>query len=178
MHSFIQSGFGRQSGNADSASAMRGGLRGREGPMGLGGSRIDPMGGRGMDRTGGSRMDSLGGGRMDGFRGRTEGWQRGDVSSRQSSRMELSGGGRSQGGIGGSGIGPLSLVAGAKKLFQDVSGIRRGPISTELPRFPHNASGLTWPWQDMLYLMIVQRPTEGEMAVAMERIASEGQGYY
>lgn len=143
MHSFIQSGFGRQFGNADSASAMRSGLRGLEGPMGLGGSRIDPMGGRGMNRTGGSRMDRLGGGRMDGFRGRTDGWQRGDESSRQSSRMELSGGGRGQGGIGGSGIGPLSLVAGAKKLFQDVSGIRHGTISRGYPRFPHDVSVLT-----------------------------------
>ena len=54
----------------------------------------------------------------------------GGATSRQDGRMELAGGGRGiglagrgQGGIGGSGLGPLTLVEGAKKLLQDVSGV-------------------------------------------------------
>ena len=68
---------------------------------------MDRMGGGGMDRFGGGRMDRFGGGnpsRQDGGRG-----------------IGLAG--RGQGGIGGSGLGPLTLVEGAKKLLQDVSGV-------------------------------------------------------
>jgi hypothetical protein len=78
-------------------------------------------------------------------------------SSHGGGRGGIVGGGLG-GGIAGNGIGPLSLVAGAKKLFQDVSG---------------DALILTC-WQDVLYLMIVQRPTEDQMAAAMERMASLG----
>jgi hypothetical protein len=73
---------------------MQGGLRGREGAMGLG-------------------------------RGRKEGWQRGGESFPRGDQFGLGGGRDSivggRGGIAGSGIGPLTLVEGAKKLFQDVS---------------------------------------------------------
>jgi hypothetical protein len=60
-----------------------------------------------------------------------DGWQRGGDPSRGVGRFESSGGalggsvgggrGGGRGGIAGSGIGPLTLVEGAKKLFQDVS---------------------------------------------------------
>ncbi|KAH3941208.1 hypothetical protein HBI56_206250 [Parastagonospora nodorum] len=78
-------------------------------------------------------------------RGRMDGWQRGGESSRGAGRIGPSGGGR--GGIAGSSVGPLTLVEDAKKLFQD----------------------------DVLYLMIVQRPTDEQMAAAMQRIGSLGQ---
>jgi hypothetical protein len=109
---------------------MKGGLRGREGAMGLG-------------------------------RGRMEGWQRGGESSRAGrdifggGRSGIVGGGRSgivgegrsgivcggrdgildgsRGGIAGSNIDPLTLVAGAKKLFQDVSEDGFGCISAFPP---------------------------------------------
>jgi hypothetical protein len=53
-------------------------------------------------------------------RGRMDEWQRGEESFRGARRIGPSGGGR--GGIAGSGIGLLTLVEGAKKLLQDVSG--------------------------------------------------------
>jgi hypothetical protein len=49
-------------------------------------------------------------------RGRMEGRQRGGDSSGGGGRIGLV-----EDGITGSGIGPLTLVAGVKKLFQDVS---------------------------------------------------------
>jgi hypothetical protein len=65
----------------------------------------------------------------------------GSQSLRQDDRMELSGGGRGiglagrgQGGIGGTGVGPLTLVEGAKKLLQDVSGVE--PTRLRLDRIP------------------------------------------
>ena len=88
-------------------------------------------------------------------RGRLEGWQRGGESSR--------GGGR--GGLVGGGIGPLSLITGAKKLLQDVSGVN----------FNGGSRMMLNSLQDVLYLMIVQRPTEDQMAEAMERMNASGQ---
>jgi len=70
--------------------------------------------------------------------------------SRQDGGRGIGLAGRGQVGIGGSGLGPLTLVEGAKKLLQD----------------------------DVLYLMIVQRPTEDDMAVAAQRMASAGQHHY
>jgi hypothetical protein len=113
---------------------MRGGLRGPESAMGLG-------------------------------RGRTEGWQRGGESSREGSGIGPVRGGRSgilgggilgggilgggilgggilgggRGGIAGNGIGPLTLVAGAKKFFQNVS----GDALNGIPAIPHDANPLT-----------------------------------
>lgn len=117
----MQVGFGRQFGNADSTSAVRGGFRGSEGAMGRGRGRIN--------RIGGGRADRLERDKMEGFGSRTEGWQRGGGPSHQGGQMEhtsdgqsgIGRAGRGQRGIGGSGIGPLTLVAGAKKLLQDVS---------------------------------------------------------
>ncbi|KAF2996791.1 hypothetical protein E8E13_000250 [Curvularia kusanoi] len=115
--------------------------------------------GRGRGNAGSSSAGLRGrGGALGLGRGRTQDWQRGGDSSHQDGRTKLARGGRGgigtggrgQGGIGGSGIGPLTLVAGAKKFFQD----------------------------DVLYLMIVQRPTEDDMAVATERMASAGEGRY
>lgn len=68
-----------------------------------------------MDRFGGGRMDRMGGGGMDRFGGGNP--------SRQDGGRGIGLAGRGQGGIGGSGLGPLTLVEGAKKLLQDVSGL-------------------------------------------------------
>lgn len=84
-------------------------------------------------------------------RGRPEGWQRGGESGR--------------GGLIGSGIGPLNLITGAKKLLQDVSRLHSNK------RIMLNSS------QDVLYLMIVQKPTEAQMAEAMACMNS-GQARY
>ena len=70
-------------------------------------------------------------------RGRMDGWQRGGESSRGAGRIGPSGGGR--GGIAGSSVGPLTLVEGAKKLFQDVSGEAFDGIPASL----HDANVLT-----------------------------------
>lgn len=76
--------------------------------------------------------------------------------------MSSRGDGRS--GIAGSGIGPLSLVTGVKKFFQDVSEspTKRRPLSRAMLICS----------QDVLYLMIVQRPTDEQMAAAMQRMSS------
>jgi hypothetical protein len=122
--------------------SLRGGLRGREGMMGLG-------------------------------RGRMDGWQRGGDASRGGARIGFGGVNRNgivdggRGGIAGSGIGPLILVEGAKKLFQDVS-------EHTVPEFPRFRTTLMCS-KDVLYLIIVQRPTDAQMATAMERMASLGQ---
>jgi hypothetical protein len=104
--------LGRQAGNNDSRSSLLGGLRGRESALGLG-------------------------------RGRMVGWQRvGESSGGGDGRTGLLRGGRSGlggGGIVGSGVGPLTLVAGAKKLFQDVS----EDTLNGIPAFPHDANALT-----------------------------------
>ncbi|KAF2274487.1 uncharacterized protein EI97DRAFT_401994 [Westerdykella ornata] len=83
-------------------------------------------------------------------RGRSIGWQRGGELSHGGGRGRIGGGigGGIEGGIAG-GIGPLSLITGARKLLQD----------------------------DVLYLMIVQRPTEDEMAEAIEEMNALGQTY-
>jgi hypothetical protein len=65
-----------------------------------------------------------------------EGWQGGGESSCGDGRIGLGGGGL--GGIA-SGIGPLTLVEGVKKLFQDVS----GDALNGIPAFPHDADELT-----------------------------------
>ena len=123
----LQAGFGQgvtcRNGQGDN---MRGGLLGRQSPMGLG-------------------------------RGRSEEWQRGGFAR---------GGGRGGPvgyGLVGGGIGPLSLITGAKKLLQDVSEVE---LLQQGSRMMLNLS------QDVLYLMIVQRPTEDQMAEAMERMSS------
>ncbi|KAF2819223.1 hypothetical protein CC86DRAFT_375363 [Ophiobolus disseminans] len=74
----------------------------------------------------------------------TNPWQRGGQAIRGGGLGGIIGGGR--GGIAGTGLGPLTLVEGAKKLFQD----------------------------DVLYLMIVQKPSEQDMAVARERMPGLG----
>jgi hypothetical protein len=74
--------------------------------------------------------------------GRMEGRQRGGESSRGGGRIGLLGAHRSGlggGGIAGSGFGPLTLVAGAKKLLQDVS----EDASNGIPAFPHDTNVLT-----------------------------------
>jgi hypothetical protein len=58
-------------------------------------------------------------------------------SSHGGGRGGIVGGGLG-GGIAGNGIGPLSLVAGAKKLFQDVS----GDALNGIPAFPHDTNVL------------------------------------
>jgi hypothetical protein len=80
-------------------------------------------------------------------RGRTEGLQRGEESSREGSGIGLVSGGRSgvlgggilgggRGGIAGNGIGPLTL---AKRFFQNVS----GDALNGIPAIPHDANPLT-----------------------------------
>jgi hypothetical protein len=66
---------------------------------------------------------------------RMEGWQRRGESSHGGGRIVHARGGRS--GIANSGIGPLTLVAGTKKLLQDVSentlnGITEFPQDTNM----------------------------------------------
>ena len=90
---------------------MRGGLRGRESCIGLGRGRLG-----GWQRGGESpRGDGLQGrqGLVELGRVISEGWKRGGQSSRRGG----------PGGLIGSGIEPLSLITGAKKLLQDVSGV-------------------------------------------------------
>jgi hypothetical protein len=79
-----------------------------------------------------NREDAIGLGR-----GRIEGRQREGESSCGDGRIGLVGSGQS--GIAGSVISPLTLVAGAKKLFQDVS----EDAWNEITAFPHDANVLT-----------------------------------
>jgi hypothetical protein len=65
-----------------------------------------------------------------------EGWQGIRASPNGGGRVGFVRGGLD--GIGGSGIGPLTLVAGAKKLFQDVS----GDTLNGFPAFPRVANVL------------------------------------
>ncbi|KAK7978677.1 hypothetical protein PG988_006167 [Apiospora saccharicola] len=99
-------------------------------------------------RAGGGRADSRGellGGRR-GRSGRSDAGESSEGGRLGGSRR--GGGGLLRGGGGvGSGIGPLHLIQGVQKLFQD----------------------------DVLYLMIVQRPTEEQMAEAVEHMRSTGQ---
>jgi hypothetical protein len=69
-------------------------------------------------------------------RGRMKGRQRGGELSYGDGRIGLVGGGL--GGMAGRSIGPLTLVAGVKKLFQDVS----GDALKEFATFPHDANVL------------------------------------
>lgn len=110
---------------------MLGGLHGREGAMGLGRGRMDGWQRGGESSRGGGRIGLLGGGR-GGIVGRGVG---GAVGAVGRGRGGMVGGG----GITSSGIGPLTLVEGAKKLFQDVS----GDVFDGIPASPHNANVLT-----------------------------------
>ncbi|KAK8135194.1 hypothetical protein PG984_007206 [Apiospora sp. TS-2023a] len=89
-------------------------------------------------RAGGGRADSRGG-LLGGRRGRS-----GRSDAGESSEGGRLGASRRGGGRVGSGIGPVHLIKGVKKLLQD----------------------------DVLYLMIVQRPTEEQMAEAVEHMQS------
>ncbi|KAL6706941.1 hypothetical protein ACN47E_004891 [Coniothyrium glycines] len=134
---FLQAGFGRQAGaslQGDMRGGLRGGLMDRQGSLGLGRGRLE-----GFQR---GELSSREHGRAGLLAGR-DGFQRGALASRGVDRGSLGGG-----GLGGSGIGPLSLITGVKKLLQD----------------------------DVLYLMIVQQPTEAQMTDALHRMGASSQG--